>query len=211
MNPAKIYRELIMPAVVPIAVMVLTGILVVGIGEALLHLVDPNAGSELERPELWVATFLSLVVLGVCAFIATRPPGTLGKLDQPIAIGSRPMLAPPLPPVDVQARRGELGTLNDVTAGYTLYARNGALATVREVLPTAREDFGHLRQGLIYAQGVFGANDEMWIPGEAVAAVYPETRSAFLAIGGDEIEFLGWHRPPASFRRTPAKEESKLY
>jgi hypothetical protein len=211
MNNAKVYRELILPAVVPIAVMVVTGILVVGIGESLLHLVNESAGSELERPELWVATALSLVVLGICAFIATRPEGSLGKLDQEIAIGSRPMLAPPLPPVDVLARRGEQGTLKDITAGYTLYARNGALATVREVLPTAREDFGHLRQGLIYAQGVFGANDEMWIPGEAIAAVYPETHSAFLAIGGDEIEFLGWHRPPAAFRRTPAKEEQKLY
>lgn len=211
MYNAKIYRDFILPAVVPIGVMVLTGILVVGIGEALLALVNPDASGELKRPELWVATALSLVVLGACAFVATRPKGSLGKLDEEIAIGSRPMLAPPLPPVDVLARRGELGTLKDIIPGYTLYARNGALATVREVLPTAREDYGHLRQGLIYAQGVFGANDEMWIPGEAVAAVYPETHSAFLAIGGDEIEFLGWHRPPASFRRTPAKEEQKLY
>jgi hypothetical protein len=79
------------------------------------------------------------------------------------------------------------------------------------VLPTAQEDYGHLRQGLIYAQGLHGANDELWIPGEAVAAVYPESHSAFLAIAGDEVEFLGWHRPPAGFRRTPRREEPKLY
>lgn len=211
MNHAKIYRELILPTVVPIAVIILAGILIVGIGELLLGLVDANPSSELARPELWVATGLALVVLGACAFIATRPEGSLGKLDQEIAIGSRPMLAPPLPPVDVQARRGPVGTLRDLAPGYTLYARNGALAKIVEVLPTAQEQYGHLRQGLIYAQGLHGANDEMWIPGEAVAAIYPETHSAFLAIGGDEIEFLGWHRPPAAFRRTPGKEEQKLY
>lgn len=211
MNSAKIYRQFIMPTIVPIAVMVVTGILIVSIGQTLLGLADKNAASELERMELWVATLLALLVLGGCAFVATRPKGSLGKLDEEIAIGSRPMLAPPLPPVDMLARRGPVGTVRDITPGYTLYARNGALAKVREVLPTAREEYGHLRQGLIYAQGVFGANDEMWIPGEAVAAVYPETHSAFLAISGDEVEFLGWHRPPASFRRTPAREEQKLY
>ena len=211
MNHSKIYRELILPAVVPITVIILTAILIVGIGETLLAFVKPNPSSDLGRPELWFAVILALVVLGACAFIATRPQGSLGKLDQPVAIGSRPMLEPPLPPVDVQARRGPVGTLQDLAPGYTLYARNGALAKVVEVLPTAQEQYGHLRQGLIYAQGLYGANDEMWIPGEAVAAVYPETHSAFLAIGGDEIEFLGWHRPPAGFRRTPVKEEPKLY
>lgn len=211
MNTKKIYRELIMPTVMPIGVMVLTGALIVIIGETLLALADPDVTEELERVELWVATALALLVLAVCAFLATRPEGTMGRLDQPIAIGSRPMLAPPLPPVDVLARSGPRGTLADIASGYTLYARNGALAKVVEVLPSAQEEFGHLRRGLIYAQGVFGANDEMWIPGEAVAAVYPETRSAFLAIGGDEIEYLGWHRPPQGFRRTPPREEQHLY
>lgn len=211
MTNAKIYRQFIMPAVVPVGVLVVTGVLVVGIGELLLNIKNEGASSEFARVELWVATVLALIILLGCAFIATRPKGSLGKLDEPIAIGSRPMLAEPLPPVDVLARRGPVGTLADLELGYTLYARNGALAKVAEVLPTAQEEFGHLRRGLIYAQGVFGANDEMWIPGEAVSAVYPETRSAFLAIGGDEIEFLGWHRPPASFRRTPPKQEQHLY
>ena len=210
MNPNKIYRELIMPTVVPIGVMVLTGILIVVIGETLLSLADPDVTEELERVELWVATALSLIVLAACAFVATRPEGSMGKLEEPIVIGKRPMLAP-LPPVDVLARSGPRGTLADITSGYTLYARNGALAKVVEVLPSAQESFGHLRRGLIYAQGVFGANDEMWIPGEAVASVYPETQSAFLAIGGDEIEYLGWHRPPQGFRRTPPREEQHLY
>jgi hypothetical protein len=48
---------------------------------------------------------------------------------------------------------------------------------------------------------LYGANDEMWIPLEAVYAVYPETGSAFLAAKGDEIEHFGWNLPPESFRR----------
>jgi hypothetical protein len=211
MNTGKLYRELIMPMVVPIGVMIATGLLIVVIGETLLSLADESVTSELRRVELWVAVCLALLVLAGCAFLATRPEGSLGKLDEPMVMGSRPMLAPPMPPVDVLARSGPVGSLADIAPGYTLYARNGALAKVVEMLPTAQEEFGHLRRGLIFAQGVFGANDEMWIPGEAVAAVYPETQSAFLAIGGDEIEYLGWHRPPMGFRRTPPRPEQHLY
>jgi len=211
MTSSKIYRQLIMPTVVPIGIMLVTGALIVIIGELLLNLKAAEHKNEFERVELWTAVAISLVILGGCAWLATRPKGSLGKLDEELAIGKRPLLAEPLPPVDVLARRGKLGTSKDITPGYTLYARNGTLATVREVLPSARESYGHLRQGLIYAQGVLGANDEMWIPGEAVSAVYPETEAAFLAIAGDEIEYLGWHKPPQGFRRTPPKEEPRLY
>jgi hypothetical protein len=211
MNSAKFKREFVIPLVVPLLAIVVTGGLVVGIGELLLHLKVENPGNQFERVELWTAVAIALVIIFGCAFISTRPKGSLGPLDKEIAIGSRALLAPPLPPVDVLARRGPVGTVTDIQPGYTLYARNGALAKVVEVLPQAQEEYGHLRQGLIYAQGVFGANDEMWIPGEAVSAVYPETQSAFLAIAGDEIEFLGWHRPPSGFRRTPRREEPKLY
>lgn len=211
MNSARIYRLFVLPTVVPIGVAIVTAILIGGVGELLLSLADEHPSSDIERPELWGAVAIALLVLFGCAFIATRPKGSLGRFDEELAIGSRPMLAEPLPPVDVLARRGPVGSISDIRSGFTLYARNGALAKAVEVLPIAREQYGHLRQGLIYAQGVFGANDELWIPGEAVSAVYPETQSAFLAIAGDEIEFLGWHRPPASFRRTPPKEEPKLY
>jgi hypothetical protein len=51
----------------------------------------------------------------------------------------------------------------------------------------------------------------MWIPIEAVSAVYPETHSAFLAIAGDEIEAYGWDNPPASFNLRRRREENKLY
>jgi hypothetical protein len=211
MDSKKFYRKFILPAVVPLTAVVITLTLIVCIGELLLHLKVHDASKEYERIELWTAVGIALVILGGCAFLSTRPAGSLGKFDEELAIGSRPMLAPPLPPVDVQARRGAVGTVKDLQPGFTLYARNGALAKVVEVLPTAQEEFGHLRTGLIFAQGVHGASDEMWIPGEAVSAVYPETHSAFLAIAGDEIEFLGWHRPPSSFRRTPRTEAPKLY
>jgi hypothetical protein len=208
---AKFYRQFIMPTLLPLGVIVVTGIVIVVIGELLLNLSQEDPSSDLARPELWVAVAISLIILFGCAFLSTRPKGSLGRFDEELAIGNRPLLAEPLPPVDVLARRGALGTLTDIAPGYTLYARNGALAKSIEVLPNAKEQYGHLRQGLIYAQGLFGANDELWIPGEAVSAVYPETQSAFLAIAGDEVEFLGWHRPPASFRRTPQREAPKLY
>ena len=51
----------------------------------------------------------------------------------------------------------------------------------------------------------------MWIPIEAVSAVYPERSSAFLAIAGDEIEAYGWHNPPVSFNLRRTLEENKLY
>jgi len=211
MTSSKVYRQLIMPTIVPIGVMIVTGALILLIGELLLHLKQETVKHQIERVELWAAVAIAIAILAGCAYIATRPQGTLGKLDEPLALGKRPLLADPLPPVDVMARTGSLGTVKDIVPGFTLYARNGALATVREVLPSARESYGHLRKGLIYSQGLQGANDEMWIPGEAVSAVYPETQSAFLAIAGDEIEYLGWHKPPEGFRRTPLKEEAKLY
>ena len=55
--------------------------------------------------------------------------------------------------------------------------------------------------GVLYAAGLHGANAELWIPVEAVWAVFPETQSAFLAAKGDEVEHFGWNLPPQSFRR----------
>jgi hypothetical protein len=206
----KFIRQFVLPGVFPIAVIIATIALITIVGEILLHLVN-NADREFERPELWVATIGALVILGTCAFLATRPPGTLGKLDEPLAIGKRPMLADPPPPVDVLARRGPIGTLDDIQAGYALYARNGQLGIAREMLRDVSGEVGYLRKGFVYAQGVYGANDQMWIPLEAVSAVYPETRSAFLAIAGDEIEAYGWHNPPASFNLNRKIEDNKLY
>ncbi len=196
---AKLKRQFITPTLMPIAVAIVVAVMIITIGEMLLALYQ-SGRPELQRVELWVGTLLSLAILGVAAFLSTRPAGRLGPLDREVAIGKQEFFAPELPPVDVAARNGPLGTVDDITAGYMLYARNGALARVVGIIPGS-EEFGRRFRGFIYAQGVHGASDELWIPYEAVMAVYPETQSAFLAIKGDETEHFGWNRAPASMRR----------
>jgi hypothetical protein len=202
-------RRIIRPLVVPLGVFVVAAAIIIAIGESLLGLFKEGR-NDLARPELYFAVLLALAILGVCAFVATRPEGALGALDREIAIGSKPMFMPEPPPVDLAARNGPAGTVADIAPGYVLYARNGALAQVIDVLKGV-EEHGRIRSGLIYAQGMHGASDELWIPVEAVSAVYPETHSAFLAIKGDETEAFGWNRPPASFSRQPQPEPQRLH
>ncbi len=206
----KFYRGFILPGIFPIGIIILTIALIILVGETLLSLVS-DATKELERPELWFATIAALAILGIAAFLSTRPKGSLGRFDEEMVIGSRPLLADPLPPVDVLARRGPLGTIDDIAPGYALYARNGQLGIAREMLRDVPSEVGYLRKGFVYAQGVHGANDQMWIPLEAVSAVYTETNSAFLAIAGDEVEAYGWQNPPASFNLRRHTETYKLY
>jgi hypothetical protein len=202
-------RDIIRPLVVPIGITIVVGAIIIAIGETLLGLFQEGR-PDTERLELYFAVGLALVILFGCGFLATRPAGALGPLDKDLAIGSKPMFAPESPPVDLAARNGPLGTVADIAPGYVLYARSGALAQVVDVLKGV-EEYGRVRSGLIYAQGMHGASDELWIPVEAVSAVYPETRSAFLAIKGDETEAFGWDRPPSSFSRRPRPEAPKLY
>lgn len=159
---------------------------------------------EFLRPDLMAAFLLSLAILVVGAVLA-RPRTEPGFLDHEVAIGEKSMFAPVAPPeTDLEAtQRGPRGTWSDLAPGFTLYAQNGPLAKVVTVLP-GESEYGRVRRGLVYASGLFGANEEMWIPVEAIYAVYPETGSAFLAAKGDEIEHFGWNRPPASFRRDEA-------
>ena len=206
-------RAFLRPAFVFILVAVVVAVLIVGIGQLLLAL-HPEIGErevsgiastvqEFVRPDLLTALGLSLVVLFAGA-VMTRPRSEPTTLDEPVAIGERPFFAPvEPPPIDEEAtRRGPQGTWADIQPDFTLYARNGALAKVVALLPP-EEEYGKSRRGILYASGLYGANDEMWIPLEAVYAVYPETGSAFLAAKGDEIEHFGWNRPPESFRRGP--------
>ena len=202
-------RRIVLPATYPVVMIALTIGLIVLVGEALLAVFDPEFDKEIERPELWIATAAALALLGIAGFLASRPAGSLGKFDEPLMIGKRPLLADPLPPVDLQARRGAPGTTDELDVGFALYARNGQIGIVREMLRNLPSEVGHLRKGFIYAQGVYGANDQMWIPVEAVSAVYPETKTAFLAIAGDEIEAYGWDSPPYNLRRL--FEANKLY
>jgi hypothetical protein len=194
-------RAFLRPAGVFLFIGVIVALLIVGIGNLLLHLHPEVIISELQRPDLFMALGLALLILFAGA-ILSRPRAEERPLDEPVAIGETPFFAPVSPPpTDEDAtRRGPQGTWSDVAPGYTLYARNGPLAKVVAVLP-GEEEYGKTRRGILYASGLYGANDEMWIPVEAVYAVYPETHSAFLASKGDEIEHFGWNRPPESFRR----------
>lgn len=200
----KFERQFIRPTVVPLLATAIALGLIVLIGKTLLALFE-SGKPELERLELIGAVCGALAILVIGALIATRP-GKLGKLDEPVAVGDRSMFEPPLPPVEVQARNGPLGTADDIKPGDAVYAQSGQLAKVIGTLPGG-EEYGQRYNGYIYAEGVFGATSELWIPVEAVIAVYPETHSVFLAIKGDETETYGWNRPPASFRRTPREPE----
>ena len=206
-------RAFLRPAVVFILVAAIVALLIVGIGQLLLALhpemSQNDAGGimatlqEFLRPDLLMAFGLALAVLFVGAALS-RQPAQPRRLDEPVAVGEKPFWTPPAPPAtdDAATRRGPAGTWGDIQPGFTLYARNGPLAEVVAVLPP-EDEYGKTRRGILYASGLYGANDEMWVPIEAVYQVYPETRSAFLAAKGDEIEHFGWNLPPQSFRRGP--------
>ena len=199
------------PALVGITAAAITGFGIFLIGHLLLRFADHSVSQELERKELWIGLALTIGILAVASFFATRPAGALGPLDKPVAIGKTPMAGElDLSPIPLSAKYGQEGTVADLVAGYTLYARNGGFAETIEILRSV-EDVGGVQRTLIYAKGLYGAQDELWIPIEAVSGVYPESRSAFLAIAGDEAETFGWNRPPLSFSRTERPKETPLY
>lgn len=201
----------IRPAIVGIIAASITGVLIYSIGHLLLHFADHSITDELQRKELWIGLILTVGILAVAAFLATRPAGALGPLDKPVAIGKTPMAGElSLAPIPLSAKYGPEGTVADLAAGYTLYARNGAFADTIEVMKSV-EDVGGIQRTLIYAKGLYGGQDELWIPIEAVSGVYPESKSAFLAIAGDEAETFGWNRPPVSFSRLDRPKEKPLY
>jgi hypothetical protein len=208
-RPASVF---LLVAAVVAAIILFIGNLLLALhpgGEEALHVeyTLPDISTmreEFLRPDLITAFLLSLAVLVICAVMA-RPRTEPGFLDKDIAIGEKSILAPVAPPeTDLEAtQRGPRGTWSDLAPGFTLYAQNGPLAKVVAVLP-GESEYGRMRRGLVYGTGLFGANEEMWIPVEAIYAVFPETGSAFLAAKGDEIEHFGWNRPPESFRRDAA-------
>jgi hypothetical protein len=208
---SEVGHNVVRPVAIFVGVALVVAAIIVGIGTMLLGLhphdiVHGNLASEWLRPDLGVALAAAVLVLIGCSVLAQPQDGT-GALDREVAVGSRPFNAPLPPPLDLTLRQGALGTVSNIAEGYTLYAQNGALARVVGTLP-GEEEYGRRRRGIIYASGLHGANDEMWIPVEAVMSVYPETRTAFLAAKGDEIEHFGWNRPPASFRRDQRLHEA---
>lgn len=199
------------PALIAIIAATITGLLIYGIGHLLLSFHDAATQEEFQRRELWAGLILTVGILVIASLIASRPQGALGRLDKEVAIGKAPMKGElNLAPIPLSAKYGAEGTIDDIGSGFTLYARNGALAESIEVMKSV-EDIGGVQRTLIYAKGLYGAQDELWIPIEAVSGVYPDTRSAFLAIAGDEAETFGWNRPPVSFSRKERPKETPLY
>jgi hypothetical protein len=203
--------RLVRPVVVTVLAVAIVAGAIFTIGQLLLNLHDTDVTEELKRMELWVGVALAVGILAVAALLSSRPAGALGPLDREVAIGSKPMRGEiELGPINPYARYGMVGTTDDLAPGFTLYARNGALAELVDVLKSV-EDFGEVSRTLLFARGLHGAADNLWIPIEAVSAVYPESRSAFLAVAGDETIALGWDRPPSSFARTERPKETPLY
>lgn len=206
----QIKRHLVDPTVIAIGAVVVTGAIIVTIGNILLGLYKEAKGIDsFDRYELWFALGLALVIIAASAIITTRPKTSHDPLDKEIVLGRREFFEEPLPPVSAIARSGPEGTVSDITDGYTLYATNGALATAKGVL-AGGSDYGRQYAGFIYAHGLHGASDELWIPVEAVTDVYPETKSAFLAVKGDETEAFGWNQPPENLRRGPSNVKDPL-
>lgn len=199
-------KQVMRPVLVPVLSFLLAAALIIAIGETLIRLFDADFTSELARKELWFGTFLSLAILGVGFLIVSRPAEKKGVLDQEVVIGNKPMFAESVSPVEARMRAGGRGLISDITEGYTLYARNGEFARVMGVVPGGTEG-ARTFSGYIYAEGVRGASKELWIPIEAVLDVYPDSRSAFLAIMGDETEAFGWNNPPQAFNRAKVIKE----
>lgn len=206
----RFLQTFIRPFIIPVIAVVVIWMLIMAVGETFLSVYQGGEKDRIDRPELWIGVGLVILILAAMGFIATRPEGSAGPLDKEIAIGSRPFFdnnAPP--PVDESVRTGQPGTVADISEGYTLYAQNGVLARAIGLLPGG-EDYGKRFAGFIYAEGLKGASKQLWIPVEAVTAVYPESRSAFLAIKGDETEAYGWSTPPESVTRGPSRHKDTV-
>lgn len=208
-------RQFVRPVVYFILAALIVAAVVLFIGMTLINLHPEEIGDtiaqEFIRPDLLVAFLLSLAVLFVGALLA-RTPRNERAIDEPVAVGGTPFWSHPSAQVDLAAQaRGPQGTLADIKPGDTLYAQSGQLGKIVSILP-GEVEYGRKRRGFLYATGVYGANEAMWIPVEAVMAVFPETNSVLLAAKGDEIEHFGWNRPPESFRRdSPPFEAPKSF
>lgn len=189
--------------VLPVGTAIGIGIVITLVGRTLISVYEGGDPDRLDRPELWIATGILLAVIFVMGFLSRQPDGS-GFLGREVAIGDTGMWDDVLPPVDATARYGQPGTTADIAQGYTLYAASGALAVVEGILPGG-VDYGRRYSGMIYAQGIKSASKELWIPFEAVTAVYPESKSVFLAIRGDETESFGWTSPPEGITRGQKK------
>lgn len=202
----KFRQQYLDSIVLAVGGLIAIGVIITIIGTVFISVYEGGNPDRLDRPELWIGIGILLGVIALMGFLSRQPDGT-GVLGKEVAVGNTGMWDDALPPVDATARHGELGTTADITDGYRIYAASGQLAVANGVLPGG-VDYGRRYSGMIYAQGVKSASKELWIPFEAVTAVYPETKTVFLAINGDETEFLGWTSPPEGMTRGARKSVS---
>lgn len=201
------FEKYIGPFLLPIGLLVIVVGVLALVGEMYLWMFIPgDTPDRLNRPELWTSLGILLGVIAIIAFVSTRPKGSLGILEKDVMFGRKSLWSDELPPVDARAASGEPGTIEDLNAGYTLYAQSGALGRVLGLLPGG-SDYGKRFSGFMHVEGLGHTADQMWIPFEAVSAVYPETQSAFLAIKGDEAESFGWTSPPESMTRGESRHK----
>lgn len=197
-------RDVIRPVIVPVLGFALAATAIITIGEIFLNLFDHSMlDDEIRRREIWFGVLLALSFLGIGAalVLSKNNSGKQGLLDRDVIIGSKPMFADnDLTPVTSALRTGERGSVADISEGYRLFARSGEMARVLGQVPGGIEG-GRTFKGYLYAEGVRGTAKELWIPVEALLDVFPDSRSAFLAIQGDEAEAFGWDSPPQSFNR----------
>ncbi len=199
----KFRQQYIHSLIVPVGALLLIVAIIIAIGSTFLGAHEPGDNDRLDRPELWIGIGILLGVIALMSLLA-RMPEDSGFLGKEVAIGAEGMWDAALPPVDPRATYGPLGSVADIVIGDSVYAGSGALGIVRGVLP-AGVDYGRRFSGMMYTQGVKSAAKEMWIPFEAVTAVYPEGKAVFLAIQGDEAEALGWTAPPQGMTRGEPK------
>lgn len=203
---SKFQQQYVHSVALAVGGVIAIGIIITLIGRSFISVYQGGNPDRLDRPELWIGIGILLGVIVIFG-ILSRQPENAGFLGKEVAIGGAGMWDDALPPVDAAAKHGALGTTADITGGYKLYAASGQLAVADGLLPGG-VDYGRTYSGMIYAHGVKSASKELWIPFEAVTAVYPESRSAFLAINGDETEFLGWTSPPEGMTRGEPKSVS---
>ena len=169
---------------------------VVGYGEWLLSVTDTSIDrNSFARREIWVAIIPSAIIVIVAGLIAYSPPGRFGFLERQQIIGKEPIFAPPPPGLAAVSRSGTLGNVRQVQQGYTLFSGDVPIAYVIGTVPARRGEGGYL-----YASGFEGNARQIWVPIDAVHEVYPDTRSAFLRMRGNDPAAYGWTTMPESIR-----------
>lgn len=191
-NPVNFGKLFLVPIIMVAIVVVIVGAFIIGYGEALLHVHDASiAETSFRRPEIWVAAVPSAIVVIGALVIAYSPAGWFGWLEKGMTVGRTPIFAPAGPNAAEQARQGTTGTVDQVAPGYTLFVGDDPLGQV----------IGQTPGNYLYATGFHGGPRQLWIPHDAIDAVYPDSRAAFVRSRGGAIP-ASWASMPANLRRS---------